>query len=45
MARLMKSAMACQFDSALTIGRVPIPSLRPDEVVVKIMATGVSHTR
>ncbi len=45
MTRLTKSAVVRQFGRPLKIEEVPIPSLRPAEVLVKITATGVCHAR
>ncbi|HXV22697.1 MAG TPA: alcohol dehydrogenase AdhP [Alphaproteobacteria bacterium] len=44
MAKMMKAAIVRRFGAPLTIEEAPVPSPRPGEVLVKIVATGVCHT-
>ncbi|MBV8096771.1 MAG: alcohol dehydrogenase AdhP [Acetobacteraceae bacterium] len=44
MAQMMKAAVVHAFGKPLEIEEVPIPTPRPGEVLVKIVATGVCHT-
>lgn len=44
MPKLMKAAVAHQFGKDLAIEKIPIPTVNPDQILVKIMASGVCHT-
>ena len=44
MAMTMKAAVVRAFGQPLAIDEVPVPTPRPGEVLVKIMASGVCHT-
>ncbi len=44
MNKSMKAAVVHAFGEPLTIGQLPVPDPGPDEIVVKIVATGVCHT-
>lgn len=44
MAKTMKAAVVQQFGKPLTIEEVPIPTPRPGEILIKVIATGVCHT-
>lgn len=44
MAESMKAAVVKQFGAPLMIEEAPVPSPRPGEVLVKVLATGVCHT-
>lgn len=44
MAKLMKAAIAHQFNKPLVIEEVPIPVVNPDQILVKIISSGVCHT-
>ena len=40
----MKAAVVRKFGEPLVIEEMPIPNIQANEVLVKIMATGVCHT-
>ncbi len=40
----MKAAVAHQFNSPLIIEEIAIPKINPDQILVKIKASGVCHT-
>ena len=44
MAKTMKAAVVHEFGKPLRIEEVPIPTPRSDEVLIKVMASGVCHT-
>jgi len=44
MAGTMKAGVVHEFGKPLTIEEVPIPTPRPGEVLIKVIATGVCHT-
>jgi propanol-preferring alcohol dehydrogenase len=44
MNKTMKAAVVHEFGKPLTIDEVPIPTPRPGEVLVKVIANGVCHT-
>ncbi|WP_082709862.1 zinc-dependent alcohol dehydrogenase [Burkholderia sp. TSV86] len=44
MSHLMRAAVAEQFNQPLSICDVPIPSPAPDQVLVRLAASGVCHT-
>jgi alcohol dehydrogenase, propanol-preferring len=44
MARTMKAAVVRQFRQPLSIDEVPVPEVRPGQILVKIEASGVCHT-
>jgi propanol-preferring alcohol dehydrogenase len=44
MKKTMKAAVAHQFGAPLTIDEVPIPTVGKNQILVKIMASGVCHT-
>ncbi|QRM36141.1 alcohol dehydrogenase catalytic domain-containing protein (plasmid) [Microvirga sp. VF16] len=44
MTKVMKAALVRDFGRPLTIEEVPIPEPRPDQILVRIAASGVCHT-
>lgn len=44
MSKMMKAAIAHQFGEPLRIEEIPIPELNSNQILVKIMASGVCHT-
>lgn len=44
MTNKMKAAVAHQFNSPLVIEEIAIPKINPDQILVKIKASGVCHT-
>ena len=44
MAKMMKAALVRELGRPLTIEEVPVPEPRPDQILVRIAATGVCHT-
>lgn len=44
MTKMMKAAILYEFGKPLVIDDVPVPEPRPDQILVKIAATGVCHT-
>lgn len=44
MNNLMKAALAYKFGEALKIEEIPIPEIKPHQILVKIAASGVCHT-
>lgn len=44
MKRTMKAAIAYAFGEPLKIEEIPIPKIGPDQILVKILASGVCHT-
>ena len=44
MAQMMKAAVVRDFTKPLTIEEVPIPEPGPEQILVRISATGVCHT-
>lgn len=44
MVQTMRAAVVRSFDAPLVIEEVPVPTLSPGEILVKIEASGVSHT-
>jgi propanol-preferring alcohol dehydrogenase len=44
MTKTMKAAVAHDFGKPLTIEEVPVPTVGPGQILVKIAATGVCHT-
>ena len=44
MKSLMKAAIAHTFNAPLVIEEVPIPTVSPKQILVKIEASGVCHT-
>ncbi len=44
MSKMMKAAFVTEFGKPLTIGELPVPTVRDDQVLVKIEACGVCHT-
>ena len=44
MTNAMKAAVVHSLGAPLAIEEVPVPEPRPDQVVVRIAATGVCHT-
>ena len=42
--KTMKAAVVRKFGEPLIIEEMPIPNIQANEVLVKIMATGVCHT-
>lgn len=41
---IMKSAIAYHFNQPLIIEDLPIPNVNPDQILVKLYASGVCHT-
>jgi propanol-preferring alcohol dehydrogenase len=41
---VMKAAVVRVYDAPLRIEEVPVPELPPDQVLVKVAASGVCHT-
>ncbi len=44
MKKLMKAAVAHKFGEDLIIEEIPLPKINPNQILVKIMASGVCHT-
>ncbi|MFK8251403.1 alcohol dehydrogenase AdhP [Ancylobacter terrae] len=44
MSNMMKAALCRQFGAPLTIEELPVPEPGPDQILVRIAATGVCHT-
>jgi alcohol dehydrogenase, propanol-preferring len=44
MPKTMKAAFVTEFGKPLTIGELPVPQIKSDQVLVKIEACGVCHT-
>ena len=44
MTKTMKAAVVHEFGKPLTIEEVPVPTVGPGQILVKIAATGVCHT-
>ncbi|MCI9867775.1 alcohol dehydrogenase AdhP [Rhizobium skierniewicense] len=44
MTKLMKAAVLREFGKPLMIEQIPVPEPRPDQILVKMAATGVCHT-
>jgi propanol-preferring alcohol dehydrogenase len=44
MAKMMRAGVVHAFGKPLTIEEIPIPTPRPGEVLIKVVASGVCHT-
>lgn len=44
MNKMMKAAICHQFGEPLVIEEIPIPEVNPDQILVKLIASGVCHT-
>jgi propanol-preferring alcohol dehydrogenase len=44
MAKLMKAAVVREFGAPLVLEEVPIPQPGPEQILVRMTATGVCHT-